>query len=204
MSWVAVILAGGRGERLGGEVKALIDLEGERLLDRAARLVAGAETILVSCGPHDPRRWDLPPDWIALPDLPQPLGGPMAGLIAAIDWARRQPSPPEAILLAPVDSPLLPADLPRRLVSELAGAPCSVASHAGQLYPTSSAWRFDAVADLPRQLDLGTAPGSLRRLAEHLGAAIIEVPPAPDGGNPFADLDTPADRLALADRLRAR
>lgn len=202
MKWAAVILAGGSGTRLGGELKALIELEGERLVERAARLLVGADTVLVSCGPHDPRSWNLAADWLTLPDLPLPLAGPLAGLLAAIDWAVRQPLPPDAIVLAPVDSPLLPHDLPARLIAGLANAPASLACHAGELYPTSSAWRLDAIASLPREAAAGTAPRSLRRLAERLQARIVEVPTGPDGGNPLADLDTPADRPALARRLR--
>lgn len=204
MKWVAVILAGGRGERLGGELKALIELDGERLVDRAAGRVGRPETILVSCGPHDPSGWHLSADWIAMPDLPLPLGGPLAGLIAASAWAVRQASPPEAIVLAPVDSPLLPLELPAQLLAALAEAPASVASHAGNLYPTSSAWRLDAIAGLAAEAASGAAPASLRQLAERLSARAIDVPAGPDGGNPLADLDTPADHLALARRLRAR
>lgn len=203
MNIAGVILAGGRGERLGGVLKALVNLEGERLIDRAASRLGAVDRILVSCGPHDPASWDLPADWLPLPDLAQPLGGPLAGLLAAIDWATRQPTPPDALVLAPVDSPLLPLDLTQRLVTALTRAPASLARHAGELYPTSSAWRLDAVANLPHEAATGTAPRSLRRLAQHLAAEVLDVPAGPDGGNPFADLDTPADRLALALRLRA-
>lgn len=202
MRWAAVILAGGRGERLGGALKALLDLEGQRLVDRVAPQLAGAETVLLSCGHHDAANWSLPAGWIILPDLAMPVGGPLAGLVAAVDWARRQHLPPDAVVLAPVDSPLLPKDLPHRLVVALTEAPASLASHAGDLYPTSSAWRLEAVSDLPERMMSDAAPTSLRRLAERLGAVVVEVPPAPDGGNPLADLDTPADHLALARRLR--
>jgi len=44
----AVILAGGRGERLGGVNKALIDFGGEALIDRALRVVAGCDPVLVA------------------------------------------------------------------------------------------------------------------------------------------------------------
>src|SRR5690606_13300390 len=56
----AVILAGGRGERLGGMVKAELRVGGVRLLDRVLPIVAGCRPVVVAHGPHDPARLELP------------------------------------------------------------------------------------------------------------------------------------------------
>lgn len=194
----AVILAGGRGERLGGVIKANLTIGGTRLLERVTAVLGGAaEAILVSCGGFEPASLDLLPGQIAIPDLPTDYAGPLAGLAAAVDWATRQPRPPEILVLAAVDTPFLPPDYLARLAE--AASPAAIASFAGQPYPTSSAWRFDAVADLADGVRAGTASHSLKRLGQALGAADVPFP-AHAGGDPFANLNTPEDRVALERR----
>jgi molybdopterin-guanine dinucleotide biosynthesis protein A len=200
----AVILAGGSGERLGTVVKATLRFGNRRLVDLVDARLAAAETRLLSCGRHDPSGWHLPAHLIPLPDLPFETFGPLAGLAAATHWAAAQLSPPEAILLVPVDSPLLPDDMLPRLVAALADAPAVLASFGGQSYPTSSIWRLAAVADLPQQLAAGQAPRSLHRLAETLGAKDLPFPATTDGGDPFANLNTLADLVALERRVLLR
>ena len=90
--------------------------------------------------------------------------------------------------------------IPSRLIAGLADAPVVVASFDGQPYPTSSAWRLDAIHDLAADVRAGTAPHSLKRLAEALGAATVEFPPHA-GGDPFANANTPGELLTL--QLRA-
>ena len=193
----AVILAGGRGERLGGVIKANLTIGGRRLLERVSDALGDADAILVSCGGFDPQTLALLPSQIAIPDLPTGYGGPLAGLAATVDWATKQPNPPEILVLAAVDTPFLPPGyLPRLAESATLAA---IASFDSQPYPTSSAWRLDAVADLADQVRAGTAPHSLKRLGEVLGAAEIPFPPHV-GGDPFANLNTPEDRLALEAR----
>lgn len=193
----AVILAGGRGERLGGVIKANLTIGGKRLLERVSAVLRDAETILVSCGGFDPQTLALLPGQIAIPDLPTDHAGPLAGLAAAVDWAIKQPNPPEIFVLAAVDTPFLPPGYLPRLAE--AATPAAIASFAGQRYPTSSAWRLDAVADLAGRVRAGTAPHSLKRLGEAMGAAEIPFPPHA-GGDPFANLNTPEDQLALEAR----
>lgn len=45
--WDAIVLAGGRGTRLGGVDKASLEIDGETLLARTLRAVAGAGRIIV-------------------------------------------------------------------------------------------------------------------------------------------------------------
>ena len=193
----AVILAGGRGERLGGAIKANLTIGGRRLMERVSDVLADAEPILVSCGGFDPASLALLPSQIAIPDLPTDYAGPLAGLAAAVDWAVAQPQKPAILVVAAVDTPFLPPDYLSRLTD--AANPAAIASFAGQPYPTSSAWRLDAIADLADQVRAGTAPHSLKRLGQALGAADVPFP-AHAGGDPFANLNTPEDRLALEQR----
>jgi molybdopterin-guanine dinucleotide biosynthesis protein A len=197
----AVILAGGRGERLGGVTKANLVVGGQPLLERVSAALGGIEVILVAHGPIDPAALGL---WrrqhVPIPDLPADYAGPLAGLAAAVDWALAQPEPPQTLLLAAVDTPFLPPDYASRLLAGLAAAPAAVATFEDQPYPTSSAWQLDAIRDLPARVRAGAAPHSLKRLAEALGAATVPFPPHA-GGDPFANANTPGELLTL--QLRA-
>ncbi|RYF89073.1 MAG: molybdenum cofactor biosynthesis protein, partial [Caulobacteraceae bacterium] len=68
----AVILAGGRGERMGGVIKANLVVGDRRLLERVTGALTGADTVLVSHGSIDPAALDLLPGQIAIPDPPTP------------------------------------------------------------------------------------------------------------------------------------
>lgn len=193
----AVILAGGRGERLGGTVKANLSIGGRRLLERVSDVFQGVETILLSCGPFDPEVIAPLPGQIPIADLPADYAGPLAGLAAAVDWAATLSGPPDILVVAAVDAPFLPPDYVSRLTG--AAAPAAVASFEGQSYPTNSAWRLTAIADLAAKVRSGTAPHSLKRLAQTLGAADVPFP-SYAGGDPFANLNTAADRQALEAR----
>src|SRR3569623_866894 len=104
----AVILAGGRGERLGGANKAEIVFDGERLIDRALRVAAGCDPMLIAVGPTG----YIPPHGRAIPDLPTDYAGPLAGVAAAIDALRTEHA---AWLLSLADDPFLIANTPQDL-----------------------------------------------------------------------------------------
>ena len=190
----AVILAGGRGERLGGVVKAELRVGGVRLLDRVLPALAGCRPVVVAHGPHDPETLGLPDGVLPVPDLPGDYAGPLAGFAAAVaaigDAA-------ELLVCAAVDAPFLPADYVARLLAGLSDAPAAIASYGGQPYPTNSIWRLARFRDLPDRIRAGTAPRSLKSLAAAAGAVTVEWP-VDDAGDPFANVNTPED-LALAE-----
>lgn len=196
---VGVILAGGRGERLGGVIKANLVIGGRRLLDRVTERLQKVDTLLVAHGPIPPGALSLASHHIGIPDLDTDYAGPLAGLAAAVDWANQQARPPEFLLLAPVDTPFLPEDYLVRLIAGLANAPAAIASFDGQPYPTNSAWRRSALLDLPTKLGAGTAPHSLKRLGTALGAIQVDFPANADG-DPFANANTRDDLVVLERR----
>jgi len=194
----AVILAGGRGERLGGVVKAALRVGGIRLLDRVMARVAACQPIVIAHGPHDPALLDLPAGVLPVPDLPTTYAGPLAGFAAAVDAL---PDDIELLVCAAVDAPFLPADYVGRLVAGLGNAAAAVASHAGQPYPTNAIWRVERIRDLPSQVLAGTAPHSLKSLAASVNAVRVEWP-ASAGDDPLANINTPED-LASAEARAA-
>lgn len=195
----AVILAGGRGERLGGAVKSELLVGGTRLLDRVLSRVAHCRPIVVAHGPHDPAGMFLPPGVIPVADLPGDYAGPLAGFAAAV---AALPDEVELLVCAAVDSPFLPEDYVARLVAGLGEAPAAIASYGGQPYPTNSIWRLARFRDLPARVLARTAPRSLKSLAGAAGGVMVEWP-EDGGGDPFANINTPED-LALAEMRAAQ
>lgn len=189
----AVILAGGRAERLGGINKALIEIGGWRLIDRALAAVHGCDPVILSVG-----QTDFPiPGTIAVPDLPTPYAGPLAGVAAAIEHLAADP--PDLLLSLAVDTPYFPADFIERALPLLGQGRAVLAAYDGQDYPTNGLWRFDAVRDLPEQVRSGAAPHSLKRLAASFGAASLDYA-AFTAADPFQNANTPED----LEILRAR
>lgn len=105
----AVILAGGRARRFGGEDKGLIQLRHRPLVAWVAQRLAGqADEILINANRNLPEYAAL--GHTVVPDhLPGHLG-PLAGLLAAARTARN-----EWLFTAPCDAPFLPQDLIPRL-----------------------------------------------------------------------------------------
>jgi molybdenum cofactor guanylyltransferase len=115
--WGAVILAGGKARRMGGE-KATLEYRGKTLLDHAIDLVRPlVDEVVVSTGDRD---FNLPDNIEAVPDSPEYMGkGPLAGVASALAEVRA-----EACLLLPCDLPNLPARMLAALKAELAGHDC--------------------------------------------------------------------------------
>ena len=194
-----LILAGGRGERLGGAIKSELVVGDRRLLDRVADRLARCSPLLVGHGRIDPALLHLPTGTIAVPDLDGDYAGPLAGLAGAIAWSLALPSPPDLIVSVAVDTPFLPADYVERLAAGMRTGDAAVAAYAGQPYPTNAIWRLSRFRDLPAQVHAGTAPHSLKRLAAMAGALTVEWREAA-GGDPFANINTPAELSAMQAR----
>lgn len=200
----AVILAGGKGERLGGAVKASISIGGVPLIARVTQaLGTDVSPLLVAHGRHDPAAMGLTARHIPIPDLPAGYGGPLAGLAAAVDWCARQSRVPDYLVSAAVDTPFFPADfLARALAAIQPDRPGVVARYRSQDYPTDSLWRLASILGLPGQVRAGTAPRSLWRYAASIGAVPLDWPEDP-AGDPFASLNTSDDLAALEARAAA-
>lgn len=196
----ALILAGGQGSRLGLLRKDQIRMRGMSLLDRmAAQFHDAGANVLVSVGRDASLRHK---DARVLPDLDLPIGGPIAGLVAAAALLGDQGSD-DLLITAAVDTPFLPNDFVRRLVAAVDGGALAAEAVWGEnFYPTNAIWRVSALADLPRQAREGTVPNSPKALLAGLGAAKVDWADTLDA-DPFANLNTLDDLVALARRAHA-
>lgn len=136
-----MILAGGKGERLGGVDKALVPLAGAPLILWAAdRLGPQVATLAVSAR-GDPGRFGFlgRPVLADPPEAGEGDWGPSAGLISGLSWAHAEGA--DWLVTAPTDAPFLPSDLARRLTGHEAAA--AVISRNGGLEPPFAAYRVD-------------------------------------------------------------
>lgn len=198
-SVAGLILAGGRGERLGGATKSELRVGGVRLLDRVATVFAACRPMLVAHGRMAPEALRLGPDLVPVPDLDGDYAGPLAGFAGAIAYLAGIANPPELLVCAAVDAPFLPQDYVARLVEALGQHEAAIAGYAGQPYPTNSIWRVARFLDLPAQVLAGTAPRSLKSLAARADAVALDWPAAA-AGDPFANINTPDDMAEMERR----
>ena len=193
-----IILAGGKATRMGGGDKGLRVVAGKRLLDRVIeRLGPQCEALAINAN-GDPARFagfGLPvlPD--SLPDHP----GPLAGVLAGLDWAAGFGA--EAIVTVAADTPFFPADLVARLRAAAGPSGLALAAsrdESGKLWqhPTFGLWPVALRDDLRAALE-----GGLRKIVlwtERHEAGIAEFPSDPF--DPFFNINTPED-IAEAERL---
>ena len=152
MSLHGVIIAGGKGERLGGVRKADLRIGGRRLVDRVAEaLGAVSAPLLIATGPGGawPR---LPVGAVAVPDLDAPVGGPLAGLAAAAAALRAHGIDRGLLVSVAVDTPFLPADFAAAMRDGLGYAPAAYAAYGAQFYPPNAIWRIEALSSMVRMV----------------------------------------------------
>ena len=149
---LGVILAGGLATRMGGGDKGLLALGDSTILghviDRFSPQVAG----LALNANGDPARFaDLHLPVIA--DTLTGFAGPLAGVLAGLDWAAAQGA--SHIVTAAADTPFLPCDLVPQL--QLAGgdAGLALAASPGGRQPTFGLWPVALRDDLRAALQGG-------------------------------------------------
>ncbi|HVH79327.1 MAG TPA: molybdenum cofactor guanylyltransferase MobA, partial [Stellaceae bacterium] len=141
MTIVGVLLAGGLARRMGGGDKPLRLLAGRPLLDHVIDRLRPQVTALVLNANGDPARfaaYALPVVADSVPDY----AGPLAGVLAGLDWtAENRPDCSWAVSAA-TDAPFLPSDLVMRLAQavETEGADMACAASNGQPHPVIGLW----------------------------------------------------------------
>lgn len=187
-----VILAGGRGTRMGTVDKALVKLGGITLLGRVQDRLEPQVAGLALSANGDPQRYagfGLPVLADAMPDYP----GPLAGILAGLDWAAQRDA--EAVVSAAADTPFLPQDLVPRLLMAGDGG-LTLARTDERIHPTFGLWPVALREDLRAALAEGVR--AVMQFAEDVGHAEASFPADPF--DPFFNINTPED-LARAEEL---
>jgi molybdenum cofactor guanylyltransferase len=148
---MAVVLAGGLARRMGGGDKCLKLLGGRPILAHVLeRLDGQAERILLNVN-GDVRRfaaWGMP----VATDVVTGFGGPLVGVLTALEWAATHAPEVTDVVSVPADGPFLPRDLVRRLVDARteAGAILARAASNGRPNPVVGLWPVALAAELRR------------------------------------------------------
>ena len=194
---LGVILAGGQATRMGGGDKGLLDLGGrcllDQVIDRLEPQVAGL-ALNANGDPERFARFGLP----VLSDSVAGYPGPLAGVLAGLDWAAAQGA--ACIVTAAADTPFFPCDLVPRLLLAAEGMrnPLVLAATADGRQPTFGLWPVALRDDLRAALE-----GGLRKVVMWTDAhGGREAPFDTSRGDPFFNVNTPDD-LRTARRLTA-
>jgi molybdopterin-guanine dinucleotide biosynthesis protein A len=198
---LGLVLAGGQARRMGGGDKARIRIGGATILQRVlASLKPQCQRVIINAN-GDPARFadtGLPVVADSVPDF----AGPLAGILAGLDWAAANAPDCEWLLSVPGDCPFLPKNLVARLHAArvAAGAPLACACSGDWRHPVVALWPVALRDDLRRALvDEGLHKIEIWT-ARH-GVAIAEWPAAPV--DPFFNVNTPED-AARAEALAAQ
>ena len=197
---LGLLLAGGLSRRMGGGDKPLRLIAGRSLLAHAiARLAPQCDGLLLNAN-GDPARfaaYDLP---VAADDRPD-FAGPLAGILAGLDWLAE--NRPDLHWLASVaaDTPFIPRDLVARLhaARAAAGAALACAASGGRSHPVIGLWSVGLREDLRRALREDGERKVSRWAARH-GCVEAEWPASPV--DPFFNANG-IDDLGEAERLFA-
>jgi len=192
-----IVLAGGQSRRMGGGDKCLRLLRSKPIL---AHIVARAAPQVVALALNANGAasrfagFGLPVVGDSVPDF----AGPLAGILAGLDWAAAlQPACSHVASFAG-DAPFLPPDLVARLAQALAaGHELAAARSEGQAHPVFGLWPVALRGDLRRAV---TEEGvrKVDRWTACYRLALVDFPAIPV--DPFFNLNHPED-LAEAERL---
>ena len=181
-----LLLTGGASRRMGAD-KALIEIEGRRLVDRAAEVLTAVAEPVVEVGPG----------WSGLPAVREdpPGSGPLAALGAGAAALRAAGHAGPVLVLA-VDMPRVGVELLRFLAGR-AGTATAVPRAGGHPQPMCARYGPDVLAAVDERLAAGgrSLRDLLETLADEGSVAWVEEEEwgsvaAPDA---FSDVDTPED-----------
>lgn len=192
MAECAVILAGGQATRMGGIDKGRLELHGQTLIERViARISPQVDAVVINANGELERFADLGLPVVAdsISDYP----GPLAGVLAGMDWAAEQGY--EWIVSVAADTPDFPADLVQRFRTEttpvvLAATPDPQRGRLPQ--PTFGRWKVSCRDDLRQALQEGVR--KIRQWTQAQGESLVLF-----NENDFFNINTPED-LAWAEQ----
>ena len=189
----AVILAGGRATRMGGDDKGWVPLAGQPLIAHVLeRLRPQVDEVLINANRSQARYRQLAP---VIGDAQADFQGPLAGMLAGLTAARH-----DWVLFVPCDGPALPLDLMTRFRAAITPDTDLVVAHDGEhLQPVVALLRRALRPSLSQALADGE-----RKTGAWFARHRMAVVPFADLPDAFVNLNSPAELAAWEARLRER
>ncbi len=187
-----LVLAGGLARRMGGGDKAMIEIGGRTILSRVLETLAPqCESVILNANGDTTRfaPFGLP---VVSDDIPD-FAGPLAGILAGLDWMAAHRPGLEWMVSAPGDCPFLPANLVDRLheARAAAGTPLACAKSGEWRHPVVGLWNV-SLRDNLRHALVDEGLHKIEIWTGRHGVAIAEWPDRPI--DPFFNVNTPEDR----------
>jgi molybdopterin-guanine dinucleotide biosynthesis protein A len=185
------VLAGGLARRMGGGDKARIKVGGSTILQRVLACLGPQCSRIIINANGDPARFadtGLPVVADSVPDF----AGPLAGILAGLDWAAARAPGTAWLVSVPGDCPFLPSDLVTRLHEARAasGVPLACARSGEWRHPVIGLWPVHLRDDLRHAL-IGENLHKIELWTARHGVAIANWPDAPV--DPFFNVNAPDD-----------
>ena len=192
---LGVILAGGQSTRMGGGDKSLLQLGGRPILQHVLDRLREQVDLVALNANGEPSRFAA----FGLPVIPDSIAGfpgPLAGVLAGLDWAATHDA--THIVTAAADTPFFPNDLVSvlTLASETQGKPIALARTETGRHPTFGLWPVALREDLRDALDAGVR--KVVQWTDSHGTAMADF--RDDRFDPFFNVNTPED-LERAEQL---
>ena len=198
---LGVVLAGGLARRMGGGDKARLRIGGRTIIERVlARLKPQCAALILNAN-GDPARF-ADTGLAVVPDSVPDFAGPLAGILAGLDWAATEAPDVADIVSVPGDCPFLPEDLVARLSAARTreAAPLACARSGEWRHPVVGLWPVALRGDL-RQALVAEGMRKIEAWTARHGVAVADWPAVPV--DPFFNINTPED-AAEAERIAAR
>ena len=194
---LGLVLAGGLARRMGGGDKARIAIGGATILQRVLACLRPQCARVIINANGDPARF-ADTQLVVVGDSVPDFAGPLAGILAGLDWAAANAPQCEWLASVPGDCPFLPGDLVMRLhaVRIAAGTPLACARSGEWRHPVVALWPV-ALRENLRHALVGEGLRKIEIWTARHGVAVADWPAEPL--DPFFNVNTPED----ASRARA-
>jgi molybdenum cofactor guanylyltransferase len=197
-----VLLAGGQSRRMGGGDKCLRSLGDRTILDHIIDRAAPQVTTLVLNANGDATRFarfGLP----VTPDTVEGFAGPLAGVLAGLDWAAEHAPECEWLASFATDAPFLPEDLVPRLLAATREdkADLACATSDGRHHPVFGLWPL-RLREALRAAMLEEEMRKVDRWTSRYNLAVADF--AVEGIDPFFNANRPEDLQVAENWLNAK
>ncbi len=196
MTIIGAIIAGGQSSRMGGREKAFLELDSKPLiLHVIEQFEPQVDQLIINANGDATRFSEF--GLVVVPDAVAALTTPLAGLHAALQFAKRVDA--NVLITVPSDTPFLPFDLVVRLMEIVRTSGAAIASSGGQDHYIIGAWKTELLDDL----ESAVAKDGMFRVKDwaHRASAQRVVWPA-EPYDPFFNVNAPEDVVRAQQLLK--